>query len=170
MICYVCSFSCVLFWRYYFDVRSPYALFVHSHAFPVTMDFKGFQYQGIIHPGPTAMIASVNKGGVMKVEAITDEFVTLEKDVIDVMARLDAQVKGDLDEGYSTKGHDTNVNYSGARGGGNDSAATNDGAGGNKKGGGGKFYSRRVPETPVLNPRIRGGERFLATSLCWHGQ
>lgn len=102
------------------------------------MDFKGFQYQGIIHPGPTAMIASVNKGGVMKVEAITDEFVTLEKDVIDVMARLDAQVKGDLDEGYSTKGHDTNVNYSGARGGGNDSAATNDGAGGNKKGGAGK--------------------------------
>ena len=102
------------------------------------MDFKGFQYQGIIHPGPTAMIASVNKGGVMKVEAITDEFVTLEKDVIDVMARLDAQVKGDLDEGYSTKGHDTNVNYSGARGGGNDSAATNDGAGSNKKGGGGK--------------------------------
>ena len=131
-------FVCVLFWRYYFDVRSPYALFVHSHTFPVTMDFKGFQYQGIIHPGPTAMIASVNKGGVMKVEAITDEFVTLEKDVIDVMARLDAQVKGDLDEGYSTKGHDTNVNYSGARGGGNDSAATNDGAGSNKKGGGGK--------------------------------
>jgi len=112
-------------------------LFVHSHTFPVTMDFKGFQYQGIIHPGPTAMIASVNKGGVMKVEAITDEFVTLEKDVIDVMARLDAQVKGDLDEGYSTKGHDTNVNYSGARGGGNHSAATNDGAG-SKKGGGGK--------------------------------
>lgn len=102
----------------------------------ITMDFKGFQYQGIIHPGPTAMIASINaKSGQMKVESITDEFVTLEK-THDVMARLDAQVEGDLDEGYSTKGHDANVNYSGARGGGNASEMANDGSG--KKSGGGK--------------------------------
>ena len=81
------------------------------------------------------MIASINKDGQMKVESITDEFVTLEK-THDVMARLDAQVEGDLDEGYSTKGHDANVNYSGARGGGDAGEAANDGGG--KKGGGGK--------------------------------
>jgi hypothetical protein len=102
----------------------------------ITMDFKGFQYQGIIHPGPTAMIASINaKSGQMKVESITDEFVTLEK-THDVMARLDAQVEGDLDEGYSAKGHDANVNYSGARGGADTAKTANDGGG--KKSGGGK--------------------------------
>ena len=104
----------------------------------ITMDFKGFQYQGIIHPGPTAMIASINaKSGQMKVESITDEFVTLEK-THDVMARLDAQVEGDLDEGYSTKGHDANVNYSGARGGAGSAEAANDGSGSKKSGGGKK--------------------------------
>ena len=107
----------------------------------ITMDFKGFQYQGIIHPGPTAMIASINaKSGQMKVESITDEFVTLEK-THDVMARLDAQVEGDLDEGYSTKGHDANVNYSGARGGSGAAEAANDGGGGKKSGEGKKRAS-----------------------------
>mmetsp|Transcript_37020 Transcript_37020/g.75457 ORF Transcript_37020/g.75457 Transcript_37020/m.75457 type:complete len:133 (+) Transcript_37020:131-529(+) len=76
------------------------------------MDLKGYQYRGIIHPGPTAMIASINKGGQLKVEAMTDEFVTLEK-THDVMARLDAQVEGDMDEGYSSKRHDANVNAPG---------------------------------------------------------
>lgn len=109
------------------------------------MDFKGFQYRGIIHPGPTALIASVNKTGQLKVESLTDEFVTLEK-THDVMARLDAQVKGDMDEGYGAGGHanDANVNAP-ARGSGSGTVGADGGAAGNggksskskKRGGGG---------------------------------
>lgn len=85
----------------------------------VTMDIKGFQYSGMIQPGPTAMIISMhpwqstsvsssNGGPVLKVESITDEFVTLKKS-LDTMATLDAVVeKGDMDESYFSK--EINVN------------------------------------------------------------
>lgn len=99
------------------------------------MDLKGYQYRGIIHPGPTAMIASINKGGQLKVEALTDEFVTLDK-THDVMARLDAQVEGDMDEGYSSRRHDANVNAP-ARGAMADKKADEKSGGGKKRSTGG---------------------------------
>ena len=90
------------------------------------------------------MIASINKGGQLKVEAITDEFVTLEK-THDVMARLDAQVEGDMDEGYSSRRHDANVNAPERVSAPGSSAASSagvgkskDGCAGNKKSGGKK--------------------------------
>jgi len=64
----------------------------------VTLDLKGFQYNGLLHPGPTAMIVNLSKqSGVAKVEALTDEFITLEK-TQDVMAKLDAVVSGNMDD------------------------------------------------------------------------
>lgn len=75
------------------------------------MDLKGFQYRGLIQPGPTCIIASMHPmigENVMKVEALTDEFVTLHK-TGDHLALLDAIVeKGNLDESFQIK--DTNVN------------------------------------------------------------
>ena len=71
------------------------------------MDLKGFQYSGTIHPGPTTLIASLNKAGLLKVESITDEFVTLRK-THDVMAQLEGVVEGDMDKGYQVA--DDNVN------------------------------------------------------------
>ena len=75
---------------------------------PVTFDFKGSQYRGNILPGPTAMVAGF-KGGQLRVEAITDEFVRLFK-TQDVMAKMDAIVKGDMDEN-AFRYHEENVNY-----------------------------------------------------------
>jgi len=47
------------------------------------------------------MIVALNRDGKLKVEAITDEFVTLDTNTkTDVMAKLDAVVKGDMDESY----------------------------------------------------------------------
>ena len=47
------------------------------------------------------MIVALNRDGKFKVEAITDEFVTLDTNAkTDVMAKLDAVVKGDMDESY----------------------------------------------------------------------
>ena len=47
------------------------------------------------------MIVALNRDGKFKVEAITDEFVTLDTNTkTDVMAKLDAVVKGDMDESY----------------------------------------------------------------------
>lgn len=67
----------------------------------VILDLKGYQYRGVIRPGPTAMIVALNRDGKFKVEAITDEFVTLDTNTkTDVMAKLDAVVKGDMDESY----------------------------------------------------------------------
>mmetsp|Transcript_3838 Transcript_3838/g.5028 ORF Transcript_3838/g.5028 Transcript_3838/m.5028 type:complete len:209 (+) Transcript_3838:185-811(+) len=77
----------------------------------VTMDFKGFQYQGVINPGPTALIATMHPKigeNVIKVESITDEFITLEK-VADSMLKLDAVVEmGNMDRSYDIQ--DRNVN------------------------------------------------------------
>jgi len=75
------------------------------------MDFKGFQYQGVINPGPTALIATMHPKigeNVIKVESITDEFITLEK-VADSMLKLDAVVEmGNMDRSYDIQ--DRNVN------------------------------------------------------------
>jgi hypothetical protein len=74
----------------------------------VTLDLKGYQYHGTIHPGPTALVVSVGKTGQLKVDSVTDEFVTL-KQTQDVLAKLDAVVKGDMDEGYAVVEEDVNV-------------------------------------------------------------
>jgi len=55
------------------------------------------------------MIVALNRDGKFKVEAITDEFVTLDTNTkTDVMAKLDAVVKGDMDESYMYQ--EVNVN------------------------------------------------------------
>lgn len=73
----------------------------------VTLDLKGYQYSGAIHPGPTAMVVALGKSGHLKVDSVTDEFVTLQK-TSDVMAKLDAVVKGSMDEGYNVVDDDVN--------------------------------------------------------------
>ena len=84
------------------------------------MDLKGFQYSGTINPGPTAMVVSMHpmqsssinsnsSGPIMKVESITDEFVTMSK-AKDMMATFDAVVeKGDFDSSYFSKEIDVNA-------------------------------------------------------------
>jgi len=55
------------------------------------------------------MIVALSKGGtVAKVDAITDEFVTLGK-TQDIMAKLDAVVEGEMDEGYKVFDVDVNA-------------------------------------------------------------
>lgn len=79
----------------------------------VILDLKGYQYRGTIRPGPTAMVVALTRDGKFKVEAITDEFVTLDASTrTDVMARLDAVVRGDMDSTYRYDGDD-NVNVIG---------------------------------------------------------
>ena len=53
------------------------------------------------------MVVSLVKGGHLKAESITDEFVTLAK-AKDVMKSLDAVVMGDFDEGFKVR--EENVN------------------------------------------------------------
>jgi hypothetical protein len=72
----------------------------------VTLDLKGYQYDGMIHPGPTAMILAL-RGGELKVDAMTDEFVSLAK-TIDVMAKLNAVVQGSMDASYNIVDDDIN--------------------------------------------------------------
>eukprot|EP00986_Skeletonema_menzelii_P021155 scaffold33407_cov143-Skeletonema_menzelii.AAC.2 len=70
----------------------------------------GYQYRGIIRPGPTAMIVAMNRDGQLKVEAITDEFVTLDTNTkTDVMAKFDAVVSGDMDDGYKVREENVNI-------------------------------------------------------------
>ena len=98
----------------------------------VVLDLKGFQYRGHIRPGPTAMIVAMNRDGQLKVEAITDEFVTLDTNTkTDVMAKLDAVVSGDMDEGYKVR--DDNVNIADKKKSGI-SDKGNEGGSGDKKG------------------------------------
>jgi len=79
-----------------------------SFCIVVTLDLKGYQYHGTLHPGPTALVVSVLKTGQLKVDSMTDEFVTL-KQTQDVMAKLNAVVKGDMDEGYDVLEEDVNA-------------------------------------------------------------
>jgi hypothetical protein len=56
------------------------------------------------------MIVAVNRDGQLKVEAITDEFVTLDTSTkTDVMAKLDAVVSGDMDDGYKVREENVNI-------------------------------------------------------------
>lgn len=57
------------------------------------------------------MVVALTRDGQFKVEAIIDEFVTLDTNTkTDVMAKLDAVVKGDMDETYMYREDNVNVN------------------------------------------------------------
>ena len=57
------------------------------------------------------MVVALTRDGQFKVEAITDEFVTLDTTTrTDVMAKLDAVVKGDMDDTYKVREENVNVN------------------------------------------------------------
>jgi hypothetical protein len=74
------------------------------------LDCRGFQYKGKIHPGPTVMVLSHLGDDKLKVEAVTNEFVTLAK-VSNVMAKLNAvMVQGEMDDGYKIIDDNVNVN------------------------------------------------------------
>ena len=81
------------------------------HFSQVMMDLKGFRFSGNLQAGPTCIVASMHPligENIIKVESITDEFVTLHK-TGDQLKLLDAVVeKGDLDDSFLVK--DTNVN------------------------------------------------------------
>mmetsp|Transcript_18398 Transcript_18398/g.27265 ORF Transcript_18398/g.27265 Transcript_18398/m.27265 type:complete len:180 (-) Transcript_18398:79-618(-) len=76
----------------------------------LVFDFKGYQYKGVLHPGPTCATMSFSTGmKALKVDTITDEFVTLEQ-TKNIMAQLNAKVvEGTLDEGYRVIEEDVNI-------------------------------------------------------------
>jgi len=60
------------------------------------------------------MVVSLTRDGKLKVESVTDEFVTLDtKARTDVMAKLDAVVEGDMDDGYVVRDENVNDNKRG---------------------------------------------------------
>lgn len=75
------------------------------------MDLKGYQYQGNLRPGSTALVCAMHPSigdNKMKIESITDEYLTLLK-TGDAMAQLDAVIeKGELDESFRFQ--EVNVN------------------------------------------------------------
>ena len=71
------------------------------------LDLKGYQFEGTIHTGPTVMILAATNQQQLKVDAVTDEFVTLTKRQ-DVMAKLNAVVSGNVDS-YQEGGDDENA-------------------------------------------------------------
>ena len=87
------------------------------------------------------MIVAMNRDGQAKVEAITDEFVTLDTNTrTDVMAKFDAIVSGDMDEGYKVR--EENVNITSKKKGGDKDE-------GNKKG------KKRASTSNVSKPKKR---------------
>ena len=79
---------------------------------------------------------AMTRDGKLKVEAITDEFVTLDASTrTDVMAKLDAIVTGagDMDSTYRRYDGDDNVNAKGGKG---------------RRGVGGRVSQFRSPVTP----------------------
>lgn len=79
----------------------------------IILDLQGYQYNGTIHSGPTAMIVALGRDGKFKVEAITDEYVTLNTTSrTDVMAKLNAVVlhQGEGGDDMSYYDGDDNVN------------------------------------------------------------
>lgn len=97
----------------------------------VTMDLKGFQYQGVLQAGPTCIIASMHPligENIIKVESITDEFVTLQQ-TGDQLAQLDGVVeKGNLDDSFIVRDHNVNSRDRDRGGGSNAHADQNDDA------------------------------------------
>jgi hypothetical protein len=63
----------------------------------VTLDLKGHQFAGHIYPGPTVMVVTLNKAGMLKVDGMTDEFVQM---IPKRKRGLDAIVTGDADGRY----------------------------------------------------------------------
>ncbi|KAL7517407.1 hypothetical protein ACHAWX_002333 [Stephanocyclus meneghinianus] len=98
----------------------------------VTLDLKGYQYRGTIRPGPTAMVIALTRDGQFKVEAITDEFVTLNTDRTNMMDKLNAVVEGEMDDGYKVV--DDNVNRSEKKKAAKDGDGNDDKVEGEKKG------------------------------------
>jgi hypothetical protein len=78
----------------------------------IILDLKGSQYQGTILPGPTAMVATLQYGTnhqqQLRLESITDEFCPLIK-TQDLMAALEGQVEGTLDDSYKIQEEDVNI-------------------------------------------------------------
>ena len=76
------------------------------------MDLKGYQYQGNLNPGPTALVCAMHPSigdNKMKVESITDEYVNLVK-TGDAMAQLDAVIeKGEVDESFHFQEENVNL-------------------------------------------------------------
>ena len=63
------------------------------------------------------MVVALTRDGQFKVESIVDEFVTLDTNTkTDVMAKLDAVVKGDMDESYQVREENVNVKRRGKAG------------------------------------------------------
>ena len=54
------------------------------------------------------MVIALTRDNQFKVEAITDEFVTLDTERTNMMDKFDAIVEGDMDDGYKVT--DDNVN------------------------------------------------------------
>lgn len=81
----------------------------HADNSIITLDLKGFQYDGQIHAGPTAMVMNVQpKTQQLKVDAITNEFLPIRQ-THNIMEQLNAVVKGDLDASYKVV--EENVNF-----------------------------------------------------------
>ena len=59
-------------------------------------------------PGPTAMVIALTRDNQFKVEAITDEFVTLDTERTNMMEKFDAVVEGAMDDSYKVT--EDNVN------------------------------------------------------------
>lgn len=78
----ILSSSFVALWRWYISV---------------TLDLKGYQFSGHLFPGPSVMVVTLNKAGMLKVEGLTDEFVHM---VQKRKRGLDAVVTGDTDGRY----------------------------------------------------------------------
>jgi hypothetical protein len=80
------------------------------------MDLKGYQYQGNLKPGPTALVCAMHPSigdNKMKVESITDEYVKLLK-TGDAMAQLDAVIeKGEVDESFQFQEENVNSKSAG---------------------------------------------------------
>ena len=81
------------------------------------------------------MVVALNRDGQFKVEAITDEFVTLDTSTkTDMMAKLDAVVKGDMDDTYRYREVNVNANKKKGKGGDDDKEGGDGDNGGSKKG------------------------------------
>ena len=82
------------------------------------------------------MIVALTRDGQFKVESIVDEFVTLDTNTkTNVMAKLDAVVKGDMDESYQVREENVNAkNKRGKKAGDNGDGTEEVGGGGSKKG------------------------------------
>merc|ERR1712232_871521 len=70
----------------------------------ITLDLKGYQYQGRIQAGPTAMVVSTTNSAPgttssskqLKVDSVTDEYISLQE-TSNVLKTLDGVIKGNKD-------------------------------------------------------------------------